>query len=67
MVRAIADGGPTRSVVRLNARGRRLHLLGLTSQGGVHAQLTDGSAEPGSDLDEDLEIDEDFLRRVREA
>lgn len=34
---------------------------------GVAAQLSDGRPEPESDLDEDLEIDEDFLRRVREA
>jgi hypothetical protein len=34
---------------------------------GVHAQLPDGLGTPESDLDEDLEIDEDFLRRVREA
>ncbi len=34
---------------------------------GVSAQLGDGAVPVESDLDEDLEIDEDFLRRVREA
>lgn len=34
---------------------------------GVAAQLGDGRPESEPDLDEDLEIDEDFLRRVREA
>ncbi len=33
----------------------------------AHAQLSDGRTAPETDLDEDLEIDEDFLRRVREA
>ncbi len=36
---------------------------------GVAAQLGDGASlnEPELELDEDIEIDEDFLRRVREA
>ena len=34
---------------------------------GVAAQLGDGGANGEPALDEDLEIDEDFLRRVREA
>ena len=33
----------------------------------IAAQLGDGTSPSEPDLDEDIEIDEDFLRRVREA
>ena len=43
--------------------------LDMPSVAGSEIQLGDGSAAagPGPDVDEELEIDEDFLRRVREA
>lgn len=34
---------------------------------GIAVQLGDGTPQDDAGLDEDLEIDEDFLRRVREA
>ena len=41
--------------------------LDIQTVGGAEIQLGDGSAKAESELDVELEIDEDFLRRVREA
>jgi hypothetical protein len=41
--------------------------LGMPTDGGAEIQLGEGSTKAESDLDVELEIDEDFLRRVREA
>lgn len=41
--------------------------LGMQMGVGAGSQLGDGSAETDPELDVELEIDEDFLRRVREA